>query len=442
MAGLKVAGATGKLRQTGYYNATLGGIIESVNSAESGFLPLTLEGSKTIINPNGGRLIVGTDIDNGIDIGQFNGSVSITAGGGNLVLKRAAFTDWSFGIGTVNGVNGLHISAGSTTHFSLNQTTGAAIFSNTITATGGTLTGGAVDLNIRPTAGNKGYISFTENAIADRWSIGITNGDGNFYFRYPYASSTPMFTLTNAGVGTFNSSVNSGGYIESYSEATVSAIGFNRKPSTGAIFNSSFGAFQIQNSSGTFQLQSFTSAGSPNGNLITVTEAGVTTFINSVTATSFSGEGTGLNGIASGLSIGGNAATVTNGVYTNTTQTISGEKTFSSTYTYVNTLRASGDVIAYYTSDRRLKKNIKPIANALDKLMLISGNEYDWDETLQSTYSGHDYGVIAQEVESVLPGVTHKKADGFFGVKNQNQIIALLIQALKELKHEVELLKR
>ncbi len=151
--------------------------------------------------------------------------------------------------------------------------------------------------------------------------------------------------------------------------------------------------------------------------------------------------GTGASGTW-GISVTGNAATVTNGVYTNTTQTISGEKSFSSTYTYVNTLRASGDVIAYYTSDRRLKKNIRPIANALDKISLLSGNEYDWDETLQSTYKGHDYGVIAQEVESVLPGVTHKKADGFFGIKNQNQIIALLVQALKELKNEVELLKK
>lgn len=151
--------------------------------------------------------------------------------------------------------------------------------------------------------------------------------------------------------------------------------------------------------------------------------------------------GTGASGTW-GINITGNAATVTNGVYTNTTQTISGEKTFSSTYTYVNTLRASGDVIAYYTSDRRLKKNIKPIENALEKLSRLSGNEYDWDEAIQNTYKGHDYGVIAQEIESVLPGTTHQKPDGFFGIKNQNQIMALLIQAVKELKNEVDQLKK
>ena len=105
-------------------------------------------------------------------------------------------------------------------------------------------------------------------------------------------------------------------------------------------------------------------------------------------------------------------------------------------------MRSTGDVIAYYTSDRRLKKNIKPIENALEKLSRLSGNEYDWDEAIQNTYKGHDYGVIAQEIESVLPGTTHLKPDGFFGIKNQNQIMALLIQAVKELKNEVDQLKK
>jgi hypothetical protein len=63
------------------------------------------------------------------------------------------------------------------------------------------------------------------------------------------------------------------------------------------------------------------------------TFTGTTTVIGSSTAASFSGAGTGLTGTASSLSIGGNAATVTNGVYTTGTQTIAGAKTFSSTIT-------------------------------------------------------------------------------------------------------------
>ena len=63
------------------------------------------------------------------------------------------------------------------------------------------------------------------------------------------------------------------------------------------------------------------------------TFSGTSTVVGSSTAASFSGAGTGLTGTASSLSIGGNAATVTNGVYTTGTQTIAGSKTFSSTIT-------------------------------------------------------------------------------------------------------------
>ncbi|SJZ93164.1 tail fiber domain-containing protein [Sediminibacterium ginsengisoli] len=63
---------------------------------------------------------------------------------------------------------------------------------------------------------------------------------------------------------------------------------------------------------------------------ITIDVAGNTAFANAITAASFSGAGTGLTGIASALNIGGNAGTVTNGVYTTGNQTIGGQKTFSS----------------------------------------------------------------------------------------------------------------
>jgi len=63
------------------------------------------------------------------------------------------------------------------------------------------------------------------------------------------------------------------------------------------------------------------------------TFSGTSAVVGTSTAGSFSGAGTGLTGTASSLSIGGNAATVTNGVYTTGTQTIAGAKTFSSTIT-------------------------------------------------------------------------------------------------------------
>jgi hypothetical protein len=60
-------------------------------------------------------------------------------------------------------------------------------------------------LHIRPNAGQNGYINFTENAVDDRWSIGVTAGDGSFYFRRPYPTSPALVTISsggNVGIGT------------------------------------------------------------------------------------------------------------------------------------------------------------------------------------------------------------------------------------------------
>ena len=100
-----------------------------------------------------------------------------------------------------------------------------------------------------------------------------------------------------------------------------------------------------------------------------------------------------------------------------------------------DTLRVTGDVIAYSASDSRLKDNVTPISNPLDKLKLIGGYEFDWNGL--SKNNGHDVGVIAQEIESVLPELVETRGDGFKGVK-YDKLTALLIEANKELLKRVE----
>ena len=105
-------------------------------------------------------------------------------------------------------------------------------------------------------------------------------------------------------------------------------------------------------------------------------------------------------------------------------------------------LRIFGDVIAYAASDKRLKNNIQPINNALDTLTNIGGYTFDWDETLKDTHGheGKDIGVIAQEIEKVLPEVVTTRESGYKAVKYE-KIVPLLIEAIKELKAEVDRLK-
>jgi hypothetical protein len=101
--------------------------------------------------------------------------------------------------------------------------------------------------------------------------------------------------------------------------------------------------------------------------------------------------------------------------------------------TVTGDIKATGDIIAFSTSDIRLKTNIQPITSALDKIDQISGVEYDWNSDLQSTYTGHDVGVLAQEIEKILPEAVTTREDGYKAVKYE-KIIPLLIQAIKELK--------
>lgn len=99
---------------------------------------------------------------------------------------------------------------------------------------------------------------------------------------------------------------------------------------------------------------------------------------------------------------------------------------------------ATGDITAYYSSDERLKDNITPLSNALDKINQIGGYEFDWNS--DSSHSGHDVGVIAQEIEKVLPEVVVDRDTGYKAVR-YDKIVALLINAIKEQQLQIDELK-
>ena len=101
-----------------------------------------------------------------------------------------------------------------------------------------------------------------------------------------------------------------------------------------------------------------------------------------------------------------------------------------------STIRASGDVIAFNSSDERLKDNIIQIENPLEKMESIGGYEFDWNNN-QQIYHGHDIGVIAQEIEKVLPEAVKDRGSGYKGVQ-YDKLIPLLIESIKELKQKVE----
>jgi hypothetical protein len=112
-------------------------------------------------------------------------------------------------------------------------------------------------------------------------------------------------------------------------------------------------------------------------------------------------------------------------------------------------IRATNDVTAFYSSDKSLKENIKNIENPLEKVNQINGVTFDWTEDYIKQHGGedqyfvrkNDVGVIAQEIEKVLPQVVATRKDGIKAVK-YDRIVALLIESVKELKKEIEELKK
>ncbi len=123
-------------------------------------------------------------------------------------------------------------------------------------------------------------------------------------------------------------------------------------------------------------------------------------------------------------------------------------------------LSATGDVVAY-SSDERLKENIKPIENAVDKIKQLKGVTFDWNEKSQElgfepSTKTNDVGVIAQDVEAVFPQLVHlapfdigsdeegkatSRTGEDYKTVNYARLTAVLIEAVKEQQKQIDELK-
>ena len=103
-------------------------------------------------------------------------------------------------------------------------------------------------------------------------------------------------------------------------------------------------------------------------------------------------------------------------------------------------LNVAGDVVAYASSDIRFKNNITPITNALDKINKIGGYTFEWNEKSHKETGKKDIGVIAQEVEEILPEIVDTRDNGYKAV-DYSKLTALLIQSVKEQQVIIDSLK-
>ena len=106
--------------------------------------------------------------------------------------------------------------------------------------------------------------------------------------------------------------------------------------------------------------------------------------------------------------------------------------------TVAGTIRAAADVIAFASSDERLKENKVLLTDVLDKVNQLGGYEFDWIPMVGiHENEGHDIGVIAQEVEKMFPEIVTTRDNGYKAVKYE-KLTAVLIEAVKELTNKVK----
>ena len=104
-------------------------------------------------------------------------------------------------------------------------------------------------------------------------------------------------------------------------------------------------------------------------------------------------------------------------------------------------LNVGGDIVAFSSSDERLKDNIELISNPIEKVKQLKGVTWDWNsnaDILQQTLP--NVGVIAQDVEKILPQLVIDRDNGFKGV-DYAKLTGLLIEAIKEQQVQIEELK-
>ncbi len=104
-----------------------------------------------------------------------------------------------------------------------------------------------------------------------------------------------------------------------------------------------------------------------------------------------------------------------------------------------NGMHISGDYTK--SSDRRLKKDIRKISNALDTVRELEGVNYSWAEKRPGSEDAKQYGFIAQDVREVLPELVGESSDGFLTV-NYDGVIPVLVEALKSQQEQIEELRK
>lgn len=375
----------------------------------------------------------------------------VTFSEGNLLLNDTTFNqikssgDTQY-VGTTNGVNTLKIGTsttgwktvttdagssewtnGGTSAASLNHASGAMVLEGSLTADSIIKDGGTssqflkADGSVDSTTYATGTIPTNNNQLTNGAAY-ITSGDIPTIPTNNNQLTNGQGYITSSSLPTATSDLtNDSGFLTSLSGAVLTT---GTQTVAGAKTFSDTVKF-----SGTF------------GNLDTVNDKGMQFEIGTSALNTLRTDADAFRIWFGGTSSNGEALKITqNGLMTLKT---SGSTEFQ--WDLDGDFHADGDVIAYSTtvSDRNLKENINTIENATETVEKLRGVQYEWKKGSGKREGQTEIGVIAQEVEEVLPFLVREKKvkDNVVKTVDYEKMIGLLIESNKELSARIKKLE-
>jgi len=237
--------------------------------------------------------------------------------------------------------------------------------------------------------------------------INVRNDFNSGYVRGIYSSATDRGTIgtpsTTSVIGINSDADSSTSGVNSYG---ISAVGKNSNSSnsTGDVFGGNFSAV--------------VHASQTNNDVF-----GVYAKIVNTSAVTYTTKGSAVKGVGGKYAIHGVGAGTYQGYFE-------------------GAVAATGNIIAFTSSDKRLKKNIINIENPIDKIKKLNGVSFEWKHEIDETVMNKtNLGVIAQEVQKVLPEIVKERDDGYLAIKYE-QIVPVLIEGIKEQQKQIDELKQ